>query len=124
MMCDFILASENAVFGQPEINLGIIPGAGGTQRLPKIVGKSKAMEMVLSGQSRFMDAEEAERIGLVSRIVKGDLIEEAIKTANKIAMLSLPSIILAKELVNKSFEVPLTEGLKLKNLFSFLIWHF
>ena len=95
MMCDFILASENAVFGQPEINLGIIPGAGGTQRLPKIVGKSKAMEMVLSGQSRFMDAEEAERIGLVSRIVKGDLIEEAIKTANKIAMLSLPSIILS-----------------------------
>ena len=85
MMCDFILASENAVFGQPEINLGIIPGAGGTQRLPKIVGKSKSMEMVLTGQSRFMNAEEAERIGLVSRIVKGDLIEEAIKTANKIA---------------------------------------
>ena len=81
MMCDFILASENAVFGQPEINLGIIPGAGGTQRLPKIVGKSKSMEMVLAGQSRFMNAEEAERIGLVSRIVKGDLIEEAIKNS-------------------------------------------
>ena len=112
MMCDFILASENAVFGQPEINLGIIPGAGGTQRLPKIVGKSKSMEMVLTGQSRFMNAEEAERIGLVSRIVKGDLIEEALKTANKIAKLSLTSLILAKELVNKSFEVPLAEGLK------------
>ena len=117
MMCDFILAAENAVFGQPEINLGIIPGAGGTQRLPKIVGKSKAMEMVLAGQSRFMDAEEAERIGLVSRIVKSDLIEEAIKTAKKIATLSLPSIILAKELVNKSFEVPLAEGLKTEKIY-------
>ena len=117
MMCDFILAAENAVFGQPEINLGIIPGAGGTQRLPKIVGKSKSMEMVLTGQSRFMNAEEAEKIGLVSRIVKGDLIEEALKTANKIAKLSLTSLILAKELVNKSFEVPLTEGLKTEKIY-------
>ena len=117
MMCDFILAAENVVFGQPEINLGIIPGAGGTQRLPKIVGKSKSMEMVLTGQSRFMNAEEAERIGLVSRIVKGDLIEDALKTANKIAKLSLTSLILAKELVNKSFEVPLTEGLKTEKIY-------
>ena len=98
MMCDFILASENAVFGQPEINLGIIPGAGGTQRLPKIVGKSKAMEMVLTGQSRFMNAEEAERIGLVSRIVKGDLIEEAIKTANKIANVIITFINISKRI--------------------------
>lgn len=109
MMCDFILAADNAKFGQPEIKLGVIPGAGGTQRLTRFVGKSKAMEMVLTG--RMMDAEEAERAGLVSRIVPVDnLVEEALKTANKIADLSLPSVMIAKECVNKAYETTLAEG--------------
>lgn len=109
MMCDFILAADNAKFGQPEIKLGVIPGAGGTQRLTRFVGKSKAMEMVLTG--RMMDAEEAERSGLVSRIVPvDDLLEEALKTARKIAELSLPSVMMAKECVNKSYETTLKEG--------------
>ena len=109
MMCDFILAADNAKFGQPEIKLGVIPGAGGTQRLTRFVGKSKAMEMVLTG--RMMDAEEAERSGLVSRIVPvDDLVDEAVKTARKIAELSLPSVMVAKECVNRSYESNLSEG--------------
>lgn len=111
MMCDFILAADTAKFGQPEINLGVIPGAGGTQRLTRLVGKSKAMDMCLTG--RFMDAEEAERCGLVSRIVPADdLIDEAIKTAGKIAEKSLIAVMVAKESVNRAYETTLTEGLK------------
>jgi enoyl-CoA hydratase len=113
MMCDFILAADNARFGQPEINLGIIPGAGGTQRLPRFVGKSKAMEMVLLGQARMMDAQEAERCGLVSRIVPlAELVDEAVRTAQKIAELSLPIVMMAKESVNRAFETTLTEGVR------------
>ncbi len=111
MMCDFILAGDNAKFGQPEINLGIIPGAGGTQRLTRYVGKSKAMELCLTG--RTMDAEEAERAGLVSRIVPADkLLEEAIKTAQAIASKSRPSTLMAKEAVNRAYEVTLNEGIR------------
>jgi enoyl-CoA hydratase len=113
MMCDFILAADTAKFGQPEINLGIIPGAGGTQRLPRFVGKSKAMEMVLLGQARYMDAQEAERCGLVSRIVPAaELVEEAVRTAQKIAELSLPVVMMAKESVNRAFETTLNEGVR------------
>jgi len=112
-MCDFILAADNAKFGQPEINLGIIPGAGGTQRLPRFVGKSKAMEMALLGQSRMMDAEEAERCGLVSRILPlADLVEDAIKTAQKISELSQPIVMMAKESVNRAYETTLSEGIR------------
>jgi enoyl-CoA hydratase len=111
MMCDFILAADTAKFGQPEINLGVIPGAGGTQRLPRFVGKAKAMEMILTG--RMMDAAEAERCGLVSRIVPADqLVDEAVKTAQKIAEMSLPSLMLAKESVNRAFETTLNEGVR------------
>jgi enoyl-CoA hydratase len=111
MMCDFILAADTAKFGQPEINLGILPGAGGTQRLPRFVGKSKAMEMVLTG--RMMDAAEAERCGLVSRVVAADqLLDEAMQTANKICELSLPVVMLAKESVNRAFETTLSEGVR------------
>jgi enoyl-CoA hydratase len=111
MMCDFILAADTAKFGQPEINLGVLPGAGGTQRLPRFVGKSKAMEMVLT--ARMMDAAEAERCGLVSRVLPPDrLLEEAIKTAEKICELSLPVIMLAKESVNRAFETTLSEGVR------------
>jgi enoyl-CoA hydratase len=111
MMCDFILAADSAKFGQPEINLGVLPGAGGTQRLPRFVGKSKAMEMVLTG--RMMDAAEAERCGLVSRVLPADrLLEEAIKTAEKICELSLPVVMLAKESVNRAFETTLSEGVR------------
>ncbi|HZR04052.1 MAG TPA: enoyl-CoA hydratase [Burkholderiales bacterium] len=113
MMCDFILAADTAKFGQPEINLGIIPGAGGTQRLPRFVGKSKAMEMVLLGQARYMDAQEAERCGLVSRLVPAaELVEEAVRTAQKIAELSLPIVMMAKESVNRAFETTLQEGIR------------
>jgi enoyl-CoA hydratase len=113
MMCDFILAAENAKFGQPEINLGIIPGAGGTQRLPRFVGKSKAMEMALLGQARMMDAEEAERCGLVSRIIPlADLVDEAVNTAQKIAELSQPIVMMAKESVNRAYETTLSEGVR------------
>ncbi len=109
MMCDFILAADNAKFGQPEINLGIIPGAGGTQRLTRAVGKAKAMEMCLTG--RMMGAEEAERAGLVSRIVDADeLLDEAVKTAETIAKLSRPAVYMAKEAVNRAFETTLREG--------------
>jgi len=111
MMCDFIIAAETAVFGQPEINLALIPGAGGTQRLTRAVGKSKAMEMCLSG--RRMDAQEAERSGLVSRVVPAeDLIEEALKAAGTIASMSLPSVLLAKEAVNRAYETTLAEGVR------------
>jgi enoyl-CoA hydratase len=111
MMCDFILADETAKFGQPEITIGTIPGAGGTQRLPRYVGKSKAMEMVLTG--RMMDAEEAERAGLVSRIVaKDSLLDEAVKVAGRIAGLSRPSVFMAKESVNRAYESSLAEGIR------------
>ncbi len=110
MMCDFIIAADTAKFGQPEITIGIIPGVGGTQRLPRFVGKSKAMEMVLTG--RMMGAEEAERAGLVSRIVPaGDLIEEAVKTAKAIASLSRPAVMMAKESLNRAYESSLAEGI-------------
>ncbi|MCX7172237.1 MAG: enoyl-CoA hydratase [Proteobacteria bacterium] len=110
MMCDFILAGDNAQFGQPEVKLGIIPGSGGTQRLPRAVGKSKAMELCLT--ARLMDASEAERAGLVARIVPaGQLVEEALATAQKIAAYSLPVVMMIKESVNRAFESPLQEGL-------------
>jgi len=113
MMCDFIIAADNARFGQPEINLGVIPGAGGTQRLPRFVGKSKAMEMTLLGQARMMDAAEAERVGLVSRVVPADkLVEDALATAAKIAELSLPIVMMAKEAVNRAYESTLAEGVR------------
>ncbi len=111
MMCDFILAADTARFGQPEITLGTIPGAGGTQRLTRFVGKSKAMEMVLTG--RMMDAEEAERAGLVSRIVPAaELVDEAVGTAKRIAELSRPIVMMAKESVNRAYETTLTEGIR------------
>ena len=109
MMCDFILAADTAKFGQPEITIGTIPGAGGTQRLTRFVGKSKAMEMCLTG--RMMDATEAERSGLVSRVVPAaELIDEAIKVAAKIASLSRPVVLMAKEAVNRAYETTLAEG--------------
>jgi len=109
MMCDTIIAAENAKFGQPEITLGIIPGSGGTQRLTRAIGKAKAMEMILSG--RMMDAAEAERSGLVSRVVADNkLLEEALKLAAQIAALSRPAVLAAKEAVNRAFETTLREG--------------
>jgi enoyl-CoA hydratase len=111
MMCDFILAADTAKFGQPEITIGTIPGAGGTQRLTRFVGKSKAMEMCLTG--RMMDADEAERAGLVSRVVPAaELVDEAIKVAAKIASLSRPVVMLAKEAVNRAYETTLAEGVQ------------
>ncbi|MDK9722884.1 MAG: enoyl-CoA hydratase [Rhodospirillales bacterium] len=111
MMCDFILAADNAKFGQPEIALGIIPGAGGTQRLTRAIGKSKAMEMVLTG--RNMDAAEAERAGLVSRVLPlAELQDEALKVAERIASMSLPSALMAKECVNRAQETTLAEGVR------------
>lgn len=110
MMCDFILAADTAKFGQPEINLGVIAGIGGTQRLTRLIGKSKAMEMNLTG--RFMDAEEAERSGLVSRVVPAkSLMEEARSAAEKIAEKSIISAMAAKEAVNRAYETTLSEGL-------------
>ena len=111
MMCDFIIAADSAKFGQPEITLGVMPGMGGSQRLTRFVGKSKAMDMCLTG--RMMDAAEAERCGLVSRVVSAaDLVEEALKAAAKIADFSLPSVMMTKEAVNRAFETTLTEGLR------------
>lgn len=111
MMCDFIIAADSAKFGQPEIKLGILPGAGGTQRLTRVVGKSKAMEMILTG--RMMDAEEAERAGLVARVVAADtLLEDALETATAIAGMSLPAAMMAKECVNRAYETTLAEGVK------------
>ena len=110
MLCDFILCSDTARFGQPEVNLGIIPGMGGSQRLTRAVGKSKAMEMVLTG--RMMDASEAERAGLVSRVIPmADLMAEAVKTATTIAAKSALAMMAAKEAVNRSQETALSEGL-------------
>ena len=111
MMCDFILAADNARFGQPEIRIGTIPGAGGTQRLTRFVGKSKAMEMCLTG--RMMDAAEAERSGLVSRILPlADLVPEALKAAATIAGFSRPAVMMAKEAVNRAYETTLAEGIR------------
>ncbi len=110
MLCDFIIAADTAKFGQPEVNLGVMAGIGGTQRLTRAIGKAKAMDMNLTG--RFMDAEEAERSGLVSRVVPAKkLMEEAMAAAAKIAEKSMISVMLIKEAVDKSFEVPLAEGL-------------
>src|SRR5262247_968217 len=111
MMCDLIIAADNAKFGQPEIKLGVIPGIGGTQRLTRAVGKAKAMDLILTG--RMMDAAEAERSGLVARVVPAaSLMEEAIKVAETIAAMSQPSLIAAKEAVNRSFETSLAEGVR------------
>jgi enoyl-CoA hydratase len=111
MMCDFILAADTAEFGQPEITLGVIPGAGGTQRLTRAVGKSKAMEMVLTG--RRMTAQEAERAGLVSRVVPAaELLDEAVKVAERIASFSRPAVAMAKDAVNRAFETTLSEGVR------------
>jgi enoyl-CoA hydratase len=111
MMCDFIIASDSARFGQPEIKLGVIPGAGGTQRLARAVGKAKAMELTLTG--RLMDAAEAERAGLVARLAPSEeLVAEALKTAAVIAAMSLPAVLMAKEAVNAAYETTLAEGVK------------
>jgi enoyl-CoA hydratase len=111
MMCDTVIAAESARFGQPEINLGIIPGAGGSQRLTRAVGKAKAMDLILTG--RMMDAAEAERSGLVSRVVANDkLIDEAVKLAAQIAAQSRPAVFAAKEAVNRAFETTLAEGVR------------
>lgn len=110
MMCDIVIAADTARFGQPEIKLGIIPGAGGTQRLPRAVGKAKAMDLVLT--ARTMDAQEAERAGLVSRIVPAaQLIDEAVAVGAVIAEFSLPAVMMAKEAVQRAYESPLAEGL-------------
>lgn len=111
MMCDIIIAADNAKFGQPEVKIGVIPGAGGTQRLPRAVGKAKAMDLVLTG--RMMDATEAERAGLVSRVVPTDkLLDEALATARTIAALPRLAVLAAKEALNRAFEAPLSEGLQ------------
>jgi enoyl-CoA hydratase len=111
MMCDFIIAADNAKFGQPEITLGVIPGAGGTQRLTRAIGKAKAMEMILSG--RMIGAEEAERANLVSRVVPAaELLDEVMKVAERIAHLSQPIVAMAKTAVNRAFETSLEEGIR------------
>jgi enoyl-CoA hydratase len=111
MQCDVIIAADNAKFGQPEIKLGIIPGIGGTQRFTRAVGKSKAMDIILTG--RMMDAAEADRSGLVARVVPlASLMEEALKVADTIASMSLPSLLAAKEAVNAAFETSLAEGVR------------
>jgi enoyl-CoA hydratase len=111
MLCDFIIAADNAKFGQPEITLAVMPGMGGTQRLTRLVGKSKAMDLCLTG--RNMDAAEAERAGLVSRVVPvAELLPEAMKAAQKIAEQSLPIVMMTKETVNRAYETTLAEGLR------------
>jgi enoyl-CoA hydratase len=111
MLCDFIIAADTAKFGQPEITLGVIPGMGGSQRLTRFVGKSKAMDMCLTG--RLMDAHEAERAGLVSRVVPAaDLMGETMKAAGKIAEQSVPALMMIKEAVNRAYETTLAEGLR------------
>jgi enoyl-CoA hydratase len=111
MMCDILIAADTARFGQPEITLGIMPGMGGTQRLPRAIGKAKAMDLILTG--RMMDAQEAERAGLVARVVPAaDLLDEAVKIAEKIASFSAPIVAMAKESVNRAFDMPLGEGLR------------
>jgi enoyl-CoA hydratase len=110
MMCDIVIASDTAKFGQPEVKLGVIPGAGGTQRLPRAVSKAKAMDLCLT--ARMMDAAEAERAGLVSRVVAPErLLDEAIEAAAAIAGHSLPSVMMIKEAINRAYEAPLAEGL-------------
>lgn len=110
MMCDIVIAADTARFGQPELKIGLIPGAGGTQRLPRAIGKAKAMDLILT--ARTMDAQEAERSGLVSRVVPADrLLDEALAAATLIAGYSLPSVMLAKEAVNRVYEGPLGEGI-------------
>jgi enoyl-CoA hydratase len=120
MQCDLIIAADSAKFGQPEIKLGIIPGIGATQRLPRALGKAKAMDLILTG--RMMDAAEAERSGLVARVVPAaSLLDEALKVAETIAAMSLPALIAAKEAVNRAFEAPLAEGLRFeRRLFAVL----
>jgi enoyl-CoA hydratase len=111
MMCDIVIAADNAKFGQPEVNLGVMPGSGGTQRLPRFAGKAKAMDLCLT--ARMMDAEEAERAGLVSRVVPLDkLMEEALATAQKIAACSLPVVMMIKESINRAYETSLSEGVR------------
>ncbi|HYS47992.1 MAG TPA: enoyl-CoA hydratase [Xanthobacteraceae bacterium] len=111
MMCDLVIAADNAKFGQPEIKLGVIPGIGGTQRLARAVGKAKAMDLCLTG--RMMDAAEAERSGLVARVVPlANLMDEAMKAAETIASMSLPSLMIAKESVNRAYETTLAEGIR------------
>ena len=113
MMCDFVICADNAKFGQPEITLGVSPGAGGTQRLTRFIGKAKAMDMVLTG--RMMDAAEAERSGLVSRVVPADkLLDEALAAAKTIGGLSPNAVMLTKEMVNAAYETPLAQGMKLE----------
>jgi enoyl-CoA hydratase len=113
MMCDFIIAADNAKFGQPEITIATIPGAGGTQRLPRFIGKAKAMDMCLTG--RMMGVEEAERAGLVSRIVPvAELMNETMKAAQRIASLSRPSVMMVKESINRAFETVLAEGIRVE----------
>jgi enoyl-CoA hydratase len=113
MMCDFIIAADTARFGQPEITIGVSPGAGGTQRMPRFIGKAKAMDLILT--ARMMDAAEAERCGLVSRVVPADkLLEEARQAAAKIAAFSPVAVQMTKDMVNSAFETPLTEGVKLE----------
>ncbi len=110
MSCDFIVAAENATFGQPEVNLGILPGAGGSQRLTRFVGKSKAMDMCLTG--RFMDVKEADRVGLVSRVLPLEgFVESALEIAREVSSKSRPSILMAKECVNRAYETSLAEGI-------------
>jgi enoyl-CoA hydratase len=111
MMCDIIIAADNAKFGQPEITIGVLPGAGGTQRLTRVIGKAKAMEMCLTG--RMMDAQEAERLGLVARVVPlADLMAETVKTAEKIASMPGIAALMVKESVNRAYETTLAEGLR------------
>ena len=111
MMCDFIIAADNAKFGQPEIKLGVIPGIGGTQRLTRAVGKAKAMDLCLTG--RMMDAAEAERAGLVARVVPlAELMDTALAAADTIAQMSRTAVMLAKESINRAFELPLAEGIR------------
>lgn len=111
MMCDIIIAADTAKFGQPEIKLGVMPGAGGTQRMTRIIGKAKAMELCLTG--RMMGAEEAERSGLVARVVPAaELLEDALKTAATIADMSLPIVMMTKESVNRAYETTLAEGIR------------
>jgi enoyl-CoA hydratase len=120
MQCDLIIAADTAKFGQPEMKLGIMPGIGATQRLPRAIGKAKAMDLILTG--RMMDAAEAERAGLVARVVPAaSLMDEALKAADTIAAMSLPALIAAKEAVNRAFEAPLAEGLRFeRRLFAVL----
>lgn len=111
LMCDFILAAETAQFGQPEIKIGVWPGAGGSQRLTRIIGKSKSMDMCLTG--RMMDADEAERAGLVSRIIPtADLVDQAVKTAQQIATMSRSATMMVKDVVNRAYETTLSEGVR------------